>query len=75
MDAAQYCYHCGGELAEGVLPFILPTDTAPATPRHWRSTGAAVIPGSIAKAPSSSPPYPPRASVVLPCRPRYRTAS
>jgi hypothetical protein len=33
MDAAQYCYHCGGELAEGVLPFILPTDTAPATPR------------------------------------------
>jgi hypothetical protein len=62
MDAAQYCYHCGGELAEGVLPFILPTDTAPATPR----------PG---QAPSSSPPYPPRASVVLPCRPRYQDAS
>ncbi len=28
-----YCQHCGGELAEGVLPFISPTDSPPADPR------------------------------------------
>ncbi len=28
-----YCQHCGGELAEGVLPLIVPTDSPPAEPQ------------------------------------------
>jgi hypothetical protein len=27
------CQHCGGELAEGVLPLIVPTDSPPAEPQ------------------------------------------
>jgi hypothetical protein len=29
----KYCQHCGGELADGVLPFIVPIDGPPAEPR------------------------------------------
>lgn len=29
----EYCYHCGGELAEGAPPRITSTQVAPAEPR------------------------------------------
>ncbi len=35
----QYCYHCGGELADGALPLIFPSDSAPADPRPGESCG------------------------------------
>lgn len=30
---SMFCYHCGGELADGAIPFIFPTDISAAPSR------------------------------------------
>jgi hypothetical protein len=33
MAAPQYCYHCGGEIAEGEPHKVTPTEATPVDPR------------------------------------------
>ncbi len=40
----EYCYHCGGELEEGVSRQLVPTETAPADPRPGRPCCCEEIP-------------------------------